>query len=83
MLVGLRVVEQVFSCSVTGAFFGSSTSTSSPDDWWLKAMLFAMVLTFVFSTAFPAVQATAQQNPIFLKQIGPASTRAYASARLS
>jgi hypothetical protein len=73
MLLRLRAVEHVVARAVAnivvGAFFGTLFINLQLDDWWLKAILFAMVLMFLISTAFSAVQVTAQQKPIFLKQI--------------
>ncbi|KAH9254741.1 hypothetical protein BASA81_007292 [Batrachochytrium salamandrivorans] len=73
MLLRLRAKEQVIARAVAnivvGTFFGTLFFNLQLDDWWLKAMLFAMALMFLISTAFPAVQVTSSQKPIFFKHI--------------
>jgi ABC-type multidrug transport system permease subunit len=64
-----QVVARLVANVVVGAFFGTLFFNLQLDDWWLKAMLMMMALMFLISVAFPAVQVTSQQKPIFFKHI--------------
>eukprot|EP00516_Mucochytrium_quahogii_P004535 CAMPEP_0203759468 /NCGR_PEP_ID=MMETSP0098-20131031/12510_1 /ASSEMBLY_ACC=CAM_ASM_000208 /TAXON_ID=96639 /ORGANISM=" , Strain NY0313808BC1" /LENGTH=1654 /DNA_ID=CAMNT_0050652455 /DNA_START=147 /DNA_END=5108 /DNA_ORIENTATION=+ len=65
----IQIVARIVANIIVGLFFGTLFYKLTIDDWWLKAMLFAMALIFLISTAFPVVQIISQQRPIFYKQV--------------
>jgi ABC-type multidrug transport system ATPase subunit len=65
----VQLVARVMANLVVGFFFGTLFYQLKLDDWWLKAMLFLMVLIFLVSTSFPTVQLMSQQKPVFYKHV--------------
>eukprot|EP00924_Labyrinthula_sp_SR-Ha-C_P003179 snap_masked-scaffold_15-processed-gene-1.26-mRNA-1 protein AED:0.23 eAED:0.23 QI:0/-1/0/1/-1/1/1/0/1689 len=59
-----------FLCSIlAGCFFGSLFWQLKFSDWWLKSILFLMILMFLVSSSFPSIHINSERREIYYKQL--------------